>query len=81
MLRTEGFGYVAISIAVALAAGLPASYAVFYGMNVHHISFAVPWFSNLILFLIFLLLCMAAPVLIYQKTQKRSIIERIQSVE
>lgn len=81
MLRTEGFGYVAISIAVALAAGLPASYAVFYGMNVHHILFAVPWFSNLILFLIFLLLCMAAPVLIYQKTQKRSIIERIRSVE
>lgn len=81
MLRAEGAGYVVISIVVALAAGLPASYAVFYGMNVHHISFAVPWLHNLILFALFFLLCMAAPVLVYQKTQKQSIIERIRSAE
>ncbi len=81
MLRAEGVGYVAISIVLALAAGLPASYAVFCGVNVHHISFAVPWLNNLILFAVFLLLCMAAPVLIYQKTQKRSIVERLRSGE
>lgn len=79
MLLAEGVGYVAISIVLALAAGLPASYAVFCGVNVHHISFAVPWLNNLILFAVFLLLCMAAPVLIYQKTQKRSIVERLRS--
>ncbi len=81
MLRAEGAGYAVISITVSLMAGLPISYAVFNGMNLYRLSFSVPWMSNLILFAIALILCMTAPVLIYQKTQNFSIIERLRNVE
>ncbi len=77
MLRAEGAGYAGISIVLSLAIGLPASYTTFEGMNLYRIPFAVPWASNLILFFIIFILCMAVPVWIYQKTQGRSIIERL----
>lgn len=81
MLRTEGIGYAAISIIFSMSAGLPVSYAVFNSSNPYRISFSVPWMSNLILFLAVLVLCMTAPVLIYKKTQKLSIIERLRNSE
>lgn len=81
MLRVEGIGYAVISIIISLIAGLPVSYAVFDAMNLYRISFSIPWVSNLILFGAALVLCMIVPVLIYQKTQNASIIERLRNAE
>lgn len=77
MLRAEGAGYAAVSIALSLAAGVPASCAVFDAMNVYGISYSIPWGRNLVLFAAVTALCMLVPVRIYQKTQKGSIIERL----
>lgn len=79
MLRTEGTGYAIISILLSLIAGLPVSYIVFKGIALYNISFNIPWIRNLILFGIVILLCMTAPVVLYQRTQNVSIIERLHS--
>ncbi len=81
MLRAEGIGYALVSIILSLMAGLPVSYIVFDMTAAYRISFTVPWMRNLILFGIVLVLCMAAPVLIYQRTQGQSIIERLRNCE
>lgn len=81
MLRAEGIGYAVISIILSLIAGLPVSRAVFDAMNLYRISFSIPWVSNLILFGVTLVLCMIVPVLIYQKTQNASIMERLRNGE
>lgn len=81
MLRVEGVGYAAISIIISLIVGLPVSYAVFNSMNLYRLPFSIPWMSNAILFGSVLILCMIAPVLIYQKTQNLSIIERLRNGE
>lgn len=77
MLMLEGSGYALISIAAAFIVGLPVSYGVFNAMNQYRISFSVPWVSNLALSGVILALCMAAPVLIYRRTQGAGIIERL----
>lgn len=78
MLSAEGIGYAAISIILSLLAGIPLSYAVFQAMNMYlGISYSVPWGRNLIFFVIIIILCTISPVLIYQKTQNTSIIERM----
>lgn len=81
MLRIEGAGYAAISIMISLMAGLPAGYIVFDAIKLYQIPFSVPWVSNLILFGIILVLCVTAPVYIYQRTQNASIIERLRNSE
>ena len=81
MLRTEGIGYAVVSIFLSFITGLPVSYIVFDMTAAYRISFTVPWIRNLILLGIVLILCMAAPVLIYQRTQGQSIIERLRSCE
>lgn len=81
MLCIEGIGYAAISSIISLIAGIPVSYIVFDAMNIYRISFSVPWMRNLILFGIIFVLCMAAPVCIYQRTQNASIIERLRNSE
>lgn len=81
MLRMEGIGYAVISIVISLIVGIPVSYVVFNGMNLYRISFSIPWISNFILFCIVLVLCMTVPVIIYQKTQNHSIIERLRDGE
>lgn len=78
MLWAEGTGYAAISAAIAVIAGLPASYAVFHATNQYRVPFSVPWVSNLVLFSVIFLLCMTAPVLLYKRTQNASILERLQ---
>ena len=72
MVWAEGTGYAVISIAVSVIAGLPVG-----NVDQDRISFSIPWFSDLVLFGTILILCMAAPVLIYQRTQNASIIERL----
>lgn len=81
MLRTEGIGYAVVSIFLSFITGFPVSYIVFDMTAAYRISFTVPWMRNLILLGIVLILCMAAPVLIYQRTQGQSIIERLRSCE
>lgn len=77
MLRAEGIGYAAISILISLLIGLPMSYVVFNGINQYQTSYSLPWINNLILFIIIIVLCMTAPVLIFRRTQNLSIIERL----
>lgn len=81
MLRAEGIGYAVISILLSSAIGFPASYFVFSATAPYRISFSVPWMSNFVLFGTVLFLCMAAPVLIYRRTQNASIIERLRNSE
>lgn len=81
MLRLEGFGYAGISSAVSLLAGLPVSYFVFKGTTQYAISFSVPWLSDLLLLAAVLFLCVTAPVVIYNRTQRDSIVERLRSGE
>lgn len=81
MLRMEGAGYAVISIVISFVVGIPISYVVFNGTNLYRISFSVPWLPNMILFGLVLVLCMAVPVIIYQKTQNYSIIERLRKIE
>lgn len=77
MLKTEGTLYAIISTIISLVVGLPVSYIVFKGIALYKVSFTVPWKENLVLFAIVFVLCMTAPVIIYQKTQNQSIIERL----
>jgi putative ABC transport system permease protein len=79
MLRMEGIGYALISVIVSLIVGIPLSYVVFSNMNTYRVSFSVPWISDTILFVIIIVLCMISPVVIYQKTQNVSIIERLRN--
>lgn len=81
MLWMEGTGYAAVSIVISLIVGLPISYIVFRAMNIYRISFTVPWVSDFILFAVVLILCMIAPVCIYQRTQNGSVIERLREYE
>ena len=81
MLRIEGAGYAAGSISLSLLIGLPVSYFVFDATAPYQISFTVPWMRNLILFIVVFILCIAAPVWIYQRTQNVSVIERLRNCE
>ena len=78
MLGTEGAGYAAISIALSLLIGIPLSYIVFQSMNLYiRNTYTAPWGKNLLFFAIVTFLCITIPVLLYHKTQKASIIERL----
>lgn len=78
MLCLEGAGYGIFSILAAAAAGIPVSYLVFQNTNLYEsLSWSVPWGSNLLLFAVIIVLCMAAPVLVYWRTQNASIIDRL----
>ncbi|MFQ8898453.1 MAG: FtsX-like permease family protein [[Clostridium] scindens] len=77
MLVLEGSGYAVVSIIISTILGLLLGYAVFEGMNIYRIDFSVPWRSNILLFAGIFILCMSVPVILYWRTQKDSIIERI----
>ena len=53
------------------------SYIVFRGMNAYRISFSVPWVMDLVLLAIIFLICVTAPVVVYSRTQRGSVIERL----
>lgn len=82
MLCLEGAGYGILSIAAAAVIGIPVSYLVFESVNLYEaLSWSVPWSSNILLFAVICILCIAAPVLLYQRTQKASIIDRLRAYE
>ncbi|MDE7311644.1 MAG: ABC transporter permease [Eubacterium sp.] len=76
VLCIEGIGYGLFSAAASLAIGLPFSSFVFRGLS-SGVSYAVPWKSSLALYAAAAILSMAAPVIIYKRTQKGSVIERM----
>ena len=79
MLRAEGIGYAAVSLLLSLVIGLPVSYIVFDAAAVYSVSFSIPWMRNFALFGVVTVICAAAPVVLYQKTQDRSIVERLRN--
>ncbi len=82
MLRFEGIGYAGISLIASLGAGLPLSFLIFrYVRTYRSLPYAIPWPSNLLLFAVIALLCILAPVVLYQKLQTGSMIERLREKE
>lgn len=81
MLTIEGAGYAVISNMAAMLFGIPASYAVFQNMNIYRIPYTIPWLENLLLFTVITGLCMTAPALLYRRSRKESIIERLRRSE
>ena len=77
VLRTEGTGYGLISIIASLPVGLSISYIVFINTNLYYTSYSIPWMNHLLLFALVMLLCSIAPVIIYQRMYKTSIIEQL----
>ena len=81
MLMLEGMGYAFISSIISLVIGLPLGYFVFNSLKSYQNAYSIPWFRNLAVFTIIFVLCFLLPIIIYQKTQKGSIIERIRENE
>lgn len=67
--------------AAVCAVGLPVSYAVFQDMNRYHMAYSFPWRSHLAVFTVILIICVLVPTAIYRRTQKGSVIERLQNWE
>ena len=49
--------------------------------SLYRISFSVPWLSDALMIAAILLVCMTAPVVIYNRTQTDSIVQRLRSGE
>ncbi len=78
MLGTEGLGYSFISVIVSLAAGIPLSYAVFNAINLYAgVYYSIPWGRNIAFFVIITTICVAAPIIVYQKTQNQNLTSRM----
>lgn len=75
MAVSESVCYAILSIAVAIIIGLPTSYFVFENLNIYRIPFSFPIVSNLILFLIIIMICILSTRLILRKTKDESIID------
>lgn len=60
-------------------AGLPLSYLVFQSVTVYDIEYSLPVLYNLILFAAIIAVCVVVPPVIYQMTQKDSVIERLRA--
>ncbi|ODR42635.1 hypothetical protein BEI60_03405 [Eisenbergiella tayi] len=81
VLMLEGCSYAILSAAASCLAGIPISLAVFRNLNRYGVPYSFPWLSNLMVFGGILILCAVAPVIIFGKTQKGSIIERLRENE
>lgn len=79
VLVREGLGYGGLSILLSLVAGLPLSYLVFQSVTVYDIEYSLPVLYNLILFAAIIAVCVVVPPVIYQMTQKDSVIERLRA--
>lgn len=77
VLVKEGLGYAAISIFISLLAGIPVSYIVFQSMNTYGIAYGIPILSNLILFGAITLVCVLVPPVIYNISNKGTVLEQL----
>jgi putative ABC transport system permease protein len=79
-LIKEGLGYGGISILLSLALGIPLGFLVFQAMNIYGVSFSLPIGKNLVLYLLLLLAAGSIPPLLYRRTQKGSLVERMRRI-
>lgn len=77
VLCIEGACYGIFSAAASFAVGIPFSHFVYDGLLAYSAPYAVPVKSNFLLYTTAVALCMAVPVMIYQRTQRVSVIERM----
>ena len=77
MIIGEGAGYAGISLILAMFTGIPSSYAVFCNLNIYGIPFSIPLFSNLVLVIAIIIICITAPVLILKRLYNGTVIERL----
>lgn len=77
MIIGEGAGYAGISLILAIFTGIPSSYAVFCNLNIYGIPFSIPLFSNLVLVIAIIIICITAPVLILKRLYNGTVIERL----
>ncbi|MDO4322207.1 MAG: ABC transporter permease [Lachnospiraceae bacterium] len=82
VLMLEGIGYALLSAVSSLIIGTPLSIAVFNGTNQYwNLRYSFPLADSLILYLIILILCMLVPAVLYQRTKKTSIVERLRQIQ
>lgn len=77
VLCIEGACYGIFSASASFAVGIPFSHFVYDGLLAYSAPYAVPVKSNFLLYTAAVALCMAVPVMIYQRTQRVSVIERM----
>lgn len=77
MIVLEGSGYAVLSILISTVVGIPLSYAVFSGLNIYGLPFLIPWTNNIILYVVILLICVIAPILIFKRIHRPTIIEQL----
>lgn len=81
MIILEGLEYAIMSLILSIIIGVPLSYIVFSGLNIYSLPFVVPWFNNLVLFLVIILICMSAPVILLKNMNRLTIIEQLRQSE
>lgn len=79
LLASEGAGYAIISILCANVISIPLGYFVFESMNIYNVAYSIPWSNNILLYILILTVCISAPILIYWRNQKDSIIEKLRA--
>ena len=75
MVISESLCYAILSIGVAIIIGLPASHFIFEKFNIYRIPFSFPIVSNMVVFLIIIIVCIVSTLLILRKMKNESIIE------
>lgn len=81
MIVLEGVGYAIMALLLSIIIGIPLSYIVLTECNIYHLSFTVPWFDNLVLFLVIILICMIALVILFKNINRLTIIEQLRQSE
>lgn len=76
-LIQEGAGYAIISIILSVMTGIPVSYIVFSSMNIYGICFLIPIWSNIILFMSIILVCVIVPAAVYDISCQGNVLERM----
>lgn len=77
LLASEGAGYAVISIFCAMVISIPLSYFVFVSMNIYDVAYSIPWGNDILLYILIIVICMAAPILVYCRNNTDSIIEKL----
>lgn len=81
MLYLEGLNYAGLSLLLAIVIGIPLSFIVFKGLNIYRLPFAIPWPTDLTLFLVMIIICMIAPIVLFRNMNQLTIIEQLRQSE
>lgn len=77
MLLVEGVYYGGIAVGITLIFGIPAAKIIVQAVNTSWLEYPIPVLQNVIMFSIFLMCCLALPVILYKVMQKGSIVEQL----